>query len=1164
MGCSLDFERINSSNLVVYPDEIPAFTQEYNRVWKVISVCCPSEWKIARDSFLELSEASRTWIDRQIHSLPVNYFLRDKNCCWKSETFYNLNDLDKAARELSKKIFDGLCHVKGCLNNMIIDKDVFFQTKFRILENVDAWVKQGPEGENRSHCREQIFFFINLSHNFVPYQLDFSNCRLTCLPDIFHFDFFIENLQILQLSGNQLKTLPDSISKLKKLKTISLESNPLESVPRSLLLLQGLRKLSLSLLPGDEKVNLSLEELLWASYWFSYEKPQGEQIPPLEILEMKNNFNPQEPNVNDFQPTEASSRKTSNRWDCLGEMTSPEGDQLFLFKFVEKRKDKFPAEEASEIWAKAVYEDENPYKYHFRALGFHFFQNKKNDENYLILPSIQSFLKRWQTLTEKGAKYLKLPALTACVSSKYFSDKKFINAFFNFDLAVSDNDRFLHDMCFHLTIQIYKIFENFSGYSIENQRLRNMLKKKKKQIDFIYVNKGLYNYLENGELLLKYKRPIITMLSVAIDKITSSCITSHINQNTIDELYFITKDQRWKKYFLNHFSNPQLQNNYVPEFNFDELVLAWKTLAKVQVTKIDFERLNRSELILNPEEIPFISLEYKNIWTVISACSSLNFQLARDSFSWLSEASKAWIHQQISSSQKESASYYNLNNLDMAARKLASKYFRGLMAIQGKEIPQIPADLELSPAEFQLLLEKNCVLEIVDAWVNENWIKSMEERTKGLHCREQIFQFINVNSQDHSFSGQLDLSNCSLTSLPDIFHFEIISKSLKDLSLFGNRLEYLPDSICKLRNLKNISMDLLQEIPHSLFFLPELSSLSLSNYRLSWDTLLWASYWFLYEKPQYKLIPIEEIFKMMGSLKPQVPNVKDFHPTEASSKKSSNRWNCLGEMTTPTGQRIFLFKFIKNSNDIFPVQEPSPVDAFCSFGNRYHYAFHFQALGFRVFQDPETKEDYMILPSINSFINSWNAMTERCSRSLTLPRLTPCTSPKSFSDLEFIDGFFNYNISISDDDKFVHDMWFHLSYQIKRILEVAQKKTPVYKTENQRLRSLLQMKRDQINYIYNDLSRCKNPEMPKLFLKYQRPMITALSAAIDKLTSFIIISEIDRKHIDTLNLIFYDLEWKKYFLNRFSNPENREEYVPDFEFRELQQAWLALAEIQVN
>jgi Leucine-rich repeat (LRR) protein len=62
-------------------------------------------------------------------------------------------------------------------------------------------------------------------------KLDLSSNQLECLPDSFGN---LINLQILALSYNQLKSLPDSIGNLINLRKLGLSHNQLESLPDSI------------------------------------------------------------------------------------------------------------------------------------------------------------------------------------------------------------------------------------------------------------------------------------------------------------------------------------------------------------------------------------------------------------------------------------------------------------------------------------------------------------------------------------------------------------------------------------------------------------------------------------------------------------------------------------------------------------------------------------------------------------------------------------------------------------------------------------------------------------------------------------------------------------------------------------------------------------------
>ena len=93
---------------------------------------------------------------------------------------------------------------------------------------LDAWAKLS---QNNQRAKEKILAFLqNSSQN----SLNLSGSYLTSLPDIWQHSSFTTRLQMLNLSNNELTSLPSSIGDLSKLCKLFLSNNGLTSLPSSI------------------------------------------------------------------------------------------------------------------------------------------------------------------------------------------------------------------------------------------------------------------------------------------------------------------------------------------------------------------------------------------------------------------------------------------------------------------------------------------------------------------------------------------------------------------------------------------------------------------------------------------------------------------------------------------------------------------------------------------------------------------------------------------------------------------------------------------------------------------------------------------------------------------------------------------------------------------
>ncbi|WP_220017443.1 leucine-rich repeat domain-containing protein [Candidatus Rhabdochlamydia oedothoracis] len=107
-----------------------------------------------------------------------------------------------------------------------------------------TWVEKDPRGEDRITAQEKIRALLGLSGFQRKETLDLKNLNLTSLPDIFNNPCF-HQLKHLDLSCNQLTTLPESFGNLQALTYLDLTNNQLTTLPASFRKLQALTNLYL-------------------------------------------------------------------------------------------------------------------------------------------------------------------------------------------------------------------------------------------------------------------------------------------------------------------------------------------------------------------------------------------------------------------------------------------------------------------------------------------------------------------------------------------------------------------------------------------------------------------------------------------------------------------------------------------------------------------------------------------------------------------------------------------------------------------------------------------------------------------------------------------------------------------------------------------------------
>ncbi len=108
---------------------------------------------------------------------------------------------------------------------------------------LDDWVKKGKHPDRRDIAQDRIMHFLE---NPGKTELDLSGLGLKFLPDIFGEKPFVSRLKYLDLSYNQLTSLPKKICELKRLRVLGLANNKLTSLPKGIRKLQRLRVLDLA------------------------------------------------------------------------------------------------------------------------------------------------------------------------------------------------------------------------------------------------------------------------------------------------------------------------------------------------------------------------------------------------------------------------------------------------------------------------------------------------------------------------------------------------------------------------------------------------------------------------------------------------------------------------------------------------------------------------------------------------------------------------------------------------------------------------------------------------------------------------------------------------------------------------------------------------------
>ncbi|QZA58427.1 leucine-rich repeat domain-containing protein [Candidatus Rhabdochlamydia porcellionis] len=93
---------------------------------------------------------------------------------------------------------------------------------------LNQWIEKSLSEENQIEVKKRVFDFFN---NSTKKNLNLSNLNLSSLPDIFNISCFCHRLKQLDLSKNQLTTLPDTFGNLSQLTELDLSTNQLTTLP---------------------------------------------------------------------------------------------------------------------------------------------------------------------------------------------------------------------------------------------------------------------------------------------------------------------------------------------------------------------------------------------------------------------------------------------------------------------------------------------------------------------------------------------------------------------------------------------------------------------------------------------------------------------------------------------------------------------------------------------------------------------------------------------------------------------------------------------------------------------------------------------------------------------------------------------------------------------
>lgn len=213
-------------------------------------------------------------------------------------------DLDvKVSSEHIKTAIDGL---NRCVNSSLVQR--VFSTKTNsssevtgiaqktfLITKLNQWVQSAPRRLRPGYAlaREQIIAAINTPS--IPI-LNLNGLGLQTLPDIFDYPLeLFQNLTSLGLSGNQLTTLPPSITNLANLQILDLSNNRFSVIPDEITQLVNLSSLNVShnflgnTLPYHFERLVNLEKLNLSFNKISYTSPKIGELGNLKELNLEGN-----------------------------------------------------------------------------------------------------------------------------------------------------------------------------------------------------------------------------------------------------------------------------------------------------------------------------------------------------------------------------------------------------------------------------------------------------------------------------------------------------------------------------------------------------------------------------------------------------------------------------------------------------------------------------------------------------------------------------------------------------------------------------------------------------------------------------------------------------------------------------------------------------------
>ena len=163
-------------------------------------------------------------------SLDQREFNKVYTCLVGSKESYNQGLTRLRAADVGARFFGMFFERPSESGNAARNELIARGEVFDFTEKVNRWVSEGEEGENRLEAKNEILRCLNTQDS----ELKLLDLGLKTLPDMFSNKIFVENLKILRVNGNLLKTLPESIGRLSALKSLVACDNQLETLPESI------------------------------------------------------------------------------------------------------------------------------------------------------------------------------------------------------------------------------------------------------------------------------------------------------------------------------------------------------------------------------------------------------------------------------------------------------------------------------------------------------------------------------------------------------------------------------------------------------------------------------------------------------------------------------------------------------------------------------------------------------------------------------------------------------------------------------------------------------------------------------------------------------------------------------------------------------------------